>query len=188
MNKSKFILGIVIAFLGGAMVLESIISGTFHFARKLYQDFQTINIEVQTPQTPTKTLFFSAEEGQILSLWLRYPTTRQIENKNLKIAAFLIDENENILWELKEDFKFGHFRKSTRKVKYYKFGDYSVGKAFRGYLRYQFDGTWPPTEMSALVLRKSPPMRLPFKQIGFFVAGIFVLIVGVETIAKNFKI
>ena len=187
MNKSKFVLGIVIALLGGSMVLDSIISGTFYFTRKLYQDYQTMNIELHVPQAPRKTSFFCAKAGQTLSLWLRYATTRQIENKNLKLTAFLIDDDENIVWKVEENLQFGHIRKSARKVRYYKFGNYRVGKAFRGYLRYAFDGTWPPVKTSALILRKSPPVRLPLKQICFFIAGIFVCIVGIETMAKNLK-
>jgi hypothetical protein len=185
MNRSKIVLGIGIAVLGASMVLESIIAGTFHFTQRLYQDFETIHVELQAPKTPGKTSFFSVKNGQILSLWLRYCPTTQIENKNLKLAVFLIDEDGTILWNVKEDLQFGHIRKSARKVKYYKFGDYRVGKAFRGYLRYEFDGTWPSVKTSALVLRKSPPMRLPLKQIGFFMAGIFVFIIGIETMAKN---
>lgn len=187
MNRSKRILGIVIVILGGSMVLESTISGTFHFTQKLYQDFQTINIELQVPRTPRETSFFSVKEGQLLSLWLRYSPTSQIENKNLELAAFLIDEDDHILWNVKENLQFGHIRKSARKVRYYKFGDYRVGKAFRGYLRYEFDGTWPPVKAGALVLRKSPPARLPLKQIAFFIAGMFVFFVGIETIAKTLK-
>lgn len=186
MNKSKLILGIAITILSGAIMLESMISGIFHFTGNLYEDFQTFNIELQAPQAPLKTPFFSVEEGQILTIWIRY-ANRQIEHKNLKITVFLIDQDENIITEFGKDFRFGDFRNSTRKVRYSKLGKYNFRKEFRGYLQYELNGTWTPTKTSALVLRKSPSVFLPLKQIGFFVVGVFALFVGIETIAKNSK-
>lgn len=186
MNKSKLILGIVITLLSGSVMLESVVSGGSHFAGDQYEDFQTFKIELQAPQAPLKTPFFSVEEGQMLTVWLRY-ANRQIENKHLKITVSLIDSDENAIAEFGEDFRFGHFRNSARKVRYYELGKFNFGKAFRGYLQYELDGTWTPTKTSAFVLRKSPPVQLPLKQIGFFVVGIFALIVGIETIAKNSK-
>lgn len=187
MNNSKFILGISITLLGGFIMLEGMISGMFHFAEKLYEDFKVYSIELQASQAPINTSFFSAKEDQLFSVWLRY-STRQIENKYIKIAVSLIDEDENIITIFVGDLRFGPFRNSVKKIRYYKLGEYDFKKKFRGYIQYEFDGTWTPTETSALVLRKSPPVRLPLKQIGFFAVGIFALIVGLETISKNFKI
>lgn len=187
MTKSKFILGIAIALLGGFIALESMISGIFQFTGKLQEDFQVYNIELQTSQTPLKTSFFSAAKGQLFSIWLRY-ANKQIENKNINIAVSLIDDDENIIKEFREDLRFGPFRNSAKKIRYYKLGEYDFKNEFRGYIQYELDGTWTPTETSALVLRKSPPVRLPFKQIGLFVAGIFALIVGLETIFNNSKL
>lgn len=162
------------------------ISGKFHFAGNQYEDFQTINIELQALQAPLKTPFFSVEEGQILSVWFRY-AIRQIENKNLKISVFLIDEDENRIGEFGKEFRFGYFRNRERKVKYFKLGKFNFRKEFRGYLQYELDGTWTPTKTSALILRKSQPVLLPLKQIGFFVVGLFALFVGIEIIARNCK-
>jgi hypothetical protein len=184
MNKFKLILRIVVTILSGAIMLQSMISGKFHFAGNLYEDFQTLDIELQALQAPLKTPFFSVKKGQILSVWFRC-AIRQIENKNLKISVFLIDEDENIIGEFGKDFRFGYFHNRPRKVKYYKLGKHSFRKEFRGYLQYELDGTWTPTETSALVLRKSQPVLLPFKQIGFFVVGLVALFVGIETIARN---
>lgn len=186
MNQSKLILGIVITMLSGAIILESMISGKSHFAGDLYEDFQTINIELQALQTPLKTPFFSVEEGQILSVWFRY-AIRQIENKNLKISIFLIDEDEHIIGEFGKEFRFGDFSNRERKVKYFKLGKHTFRKEFRGYLQYELDGTWTPSKTSAFILRKSQPVPLPLKQIGFFVLGLFALFVGIETIARNSK-
>lgn len=184
MNKSKLILGMVITLLSGSIMLESMISGASQFADNQLEDFQTFNIALQAPQSPLKTPFFSVEEGQMLTVWLRY-ANRQIEHKHLKITVALIDRDENAITEFGEDLRFGPFRKSAWKVRYYELGKINFRKAFRGYLQYELDGTWTPTKTSAFVLRKSPPVQLPLKQIGFFVVGIFALIVGIETIAKN---
>lgn len=183
MNKSKFILAIVIAILGGFIMLESMISGMFHFTGELHEDFQVYSIELQASRTPLKTSFFSAEEDQLLSVWLRY-SNRRIQNKNIVIAVSLIDEDENVIKEFREDFQFKPFRNSSKKIRYYKLGEYEFEKAFRGYIQYEFEGTWTPSETSALVLRKSSPVRLPLKQISFFVVGIFALVVGLETTSR----
>jgi hypothetical protein len=182
----KFILGIAITLLGGFIMIESMISGMFHFTGKLHEDFKVYSIERQASQAPLKTSFFSAKEDQRFSVWLRY-SNRHIENKNIKIAVSLIDEDENIIMKFGEDLQFGPFRNSGKKIRYYKLGGYVFKEEFRGYMQYAFDGTWIPSETSALVLRKSPPVRLPLKQIGFFVMGIFALIVGLETISKYYK-
>ncbi len=186
MDKSKFILGIAITLLGGSVMLESMISGISHFTGKFHDNFQTYSIGLQAPRAALETSFISVEEGQLLSVWLKY-SNRQIENKNLKIAVFLIDEDGNIISKFEKDFRFGRFLNSVRKVRYNKLGEYYSSKEFRGYLHYELDGTWTPSKTSALVIRKSPPVFLPLRQIGFFMAGILVLIVGIETIAKNYK-
>jgi hypothetical protein len=186
LNKSKLILGIAITILGGFIILESMISGGFRFTEKLNEDFQVYSIELQASQAPLKTSFFSAEEDQLFSVWLRY-SNRQMRNKNINIAVSIVDEDENIITEFREDLQFGPFRNGAKKIRYYKLGEYDFKKGFRGYIQYELAGTWPPSETSALVLRKSPPVRLPLKQIGFFVVGIFALIIGLETISKNCK-
>lgn len=186
MNRPKLILGIAITLLGGSVMLESMLSGIFLFTGKYYGDFKTHSIELQESQTPMERSFISVEEDQLLSVWLKY-SDRQIDNKDFKIAVFLIDEDGNIVQKFEKDFRFGRFRNNIKKVRYNKLGDFHSSKEFRGYLRYELDGTWTPTKTSALVIRKSPPVILPFKQIGFFLAGIISLIAGIETIASNYK-
>ena len=162
-------------------MLESMISGIFHFTGKIYENFQIYNIGLQAS---LKTSFFSVKQGQIFSIWLRY-SNRQIENKNINITISIIDENENIIKEFLEDLRFGYLRNSKKRIRYYKLGEYCFKKGFRGYIQYELDGTWTPTDASALILRKSPPLLLPLKQIGFFLVGIVALIVGIDTIYKN---
>jgi hypothetical protein len=186
LKKLKLIPAIAFIILGGAIMLESMISGTLHFTGNSHEDFQTFNIERQPSQAPIKTSFFSVEKGQTLSVWFRC-SNRQLENKNLKIAVSLINEDGAVIWEAGKDFRFGNIRNSARRVKYYKLGNYNFKKEFRGYLHSELDGTWIPTTTSALVLRRSPHLLLPLKQIALFVAGIFVLIVGIETIVNSSK-
>ncbi len=186
MSKSKLILGIVLALLGGSIMLDSVISGTVYFSSKQNEDFQTWNIALQAPQAFQKTPFFSVEAGQRLSLWFRY-LNRQTGEKNLKITASLIDEDENVIREFKKDIRFSYLGNGAKKIRFLKLDAYHVQKEFRGYLRYELEGTWTPTPISAFILRKSPPIRLPLKQICSFVVGIVALIVGLETIARYFQ-
>jgi hypothetical protein len=186
MNRSKFVLGIAIALLGGAVMLESMLSGVSHFTGRYYGDFQTYSIELQASQLPLKTSFISVQKDQLLSVWFRY-SNRRIDHKELKIAVFLIDEDENLIRKFEKDLRFGRFRNSKKKVRYIKLGEYRPGKEFRGYLHYKLAGTWTPTKTSALVMRKSPPVMLPLKQLGFFLAGLITLIAGSETIVKTYK-
>ena len=168
-------------------MLASMISGIFHFSEKLYQDFQVFHIELQSSRAPLKTSFFSVKNGQVFSVWLRYSNRQRIENTNLKIAVSLVDEDGYLVAQFKEDFRFGYSRNRTRKFRYYKLGEHHFRNNFRGYLQYELDGAWPAVKTSALVLRQSPPLLLPLRQIGFFLAGIFVLIVGIEKMARHFN-
>lgn len=173
--------------LGGAIILASLISGAFHFSQKLYQDFQIVHIELQSSRAPRKTAFFSVKEGRSFSVWLRYSIDQRNEKTNLRLAVSLIDEDGYLTDQFSKDFRFGAFRDGARKVRYYKLGERRFTKNFRGYLQYELDGTWTPARTSALVLRQSPPLLLPLKQIGFFLGGIFVLFIGIEKMIKKDK-
>jgi hypothetical protein len=188
MRKSKFIRAIayVIAILGGFIMLESMISGIFHFTGKLYKDFKLYTIELQASRTPQRTTYFSAKAGQRFTVWLRY-ATKQVGNKHIDITVSLIDEDENMIKEFEGDLRFGDFRFSRKRVRYHKLGQYCFHKAFRGYMLYELGGTWIPTETSAIVMQKSPPLRFPLRQIGFFVIGVVALIFSIDTIVKHSK-
>jgi hypothetical protein len=188
MRETKFIrvVAFIIAILGGFMMLESMISGIFHSSGKLYEDFKLYTIELHASRTPLKTTFFSVKAGQFFSVWLRY-ATRQVGNKNIDITVSLIDEDENLIKEFEGDLRFGDFRASRKRVRYHKLGEYCFHKGFRGYMQYEFDGTWTPTETSALILRNTPPLRLPLRQIGSFIVGVVALILGIDTIVKHSK-
>lgn len=187
MNRSEVIQGIAVLILGGAITLASLISGIFHFSEKLYKDFHVFHIELQSSRTPFKTGFFTIKEGQLFSVWLRHANSPQNENTSLRIAVSLIDEDGNLAGEFSKDFRFGAFRNSARKIRYLKLGEHPFRKSFRGYMQYELEGSWTPSKTSALVLRQSPPLQLPLKQIGFFLAGILVLFVGIGKMAKNLK-
>ena len=64
MKKSNLILGIAITLLGGAIMVESIISAIFLFTGNAYEDFQVLNIEHQERQAPLESPFFSIESHQ----------------------------------------------------------------------------------------------------------------------------
>jgi gamma-glutamylcyclotransferase (GGCT)/AIG2-like uncharacterized protein YtfP len=185
-KKSNLILGIAIALLGGAIMVESMISAISLFAGNAYEDFQVLNIEHQERQAPLKSSFFSIEEGQLLSVWLRY-SNRRMKNTAFKLDVYLVDEDANRVKKFRGDFRFGRFHNSAKKVRFYKLGEHRFKNEFRGYLQYVLDGTWTRAKTGALVLRKSQPLYFPLKQIGFFVAGLFALFVGIETLKKFYE-
>jgi hypothetical protein len=188
MRKPKFILGITLAmiFFGGFIMLESVLSGISHFTGKLSEDFKLYTFELQSSQAPLRTTFFSAKAGQLFTIWLRY-SNRQIENKNIDITVSIVDEDENTIKKFERDLRFSDFRSGKKRVRYQKLGEYCSDRGFRGYMQYELGGTWTPTEASALILRKSPPLLLPLRQIGFFIIGIVAIIVGIDTIVKLSK-
>lgn len=184
MNKAKFTSGIVIALLGGAIMLFSMLSAIIHLTGKLYKDIRTFNINLQASRTSSVTAKFSIEKEKALSLWLKLPN-RQIENKDFKIDVFLIGENDALDAKFGEDFKLGYFRNSSGKGQYYKLGSHSFPSGFNGYLRYEAKGKWAPPFKGELVLRESSASSFPVEQIKLFVAGILGLVIGISTIVKN---
>jgi hypothetical protein len=189
MKKSKLsrTIAYLIAFLGAFLMFESTISGIFHFSGKLYEEFKLYTIELQAAETPLRTTFFSAKAGQHFTVWLRYATW-QIENKQIDITLSLIDDDEHMIKQFERGLRFGDFLSRQKRVRYHKLGEHRFDSGFRGYMQYELDGTWTPTETSALVYRKSPPLRLPLRQMGSFVVGIVALIVAIDTIVKHSKL
>ena len=184
MHKVKFTLGIVFAVLGGTIMLFSMVSAITHIAGSLYEDLRTFNIDLRNSPSSSTTSVFSLAEEKSLSLWLRLPD-RRIENKAFAIDVFLVGKNDTVEDEFNEDFKFGYSRNSSEEGQYYKLGSHSFPGGFNGSFRYETTGEWVPPFNGQLVLRQGSAFSVPVKQIGFFVAGIFVLLVGIGTIAKN---
>ena len=165
-------------------MLISMIFGIIQYSGSLYENIQVFGIELPSPPAALKTSLFTIEENQIISVWLKYPD-RRIENKDFKIAISLVGQNGKFLAKFVEDFNFGYFRNSTGEGQYYKLGEHAFKNGFIGYLQYETGGTWIPTRAVKLVLRRPLPFSLPLKQIGFFIMGIFVLVTGIATIAKD---
>jgi hypothetical protein len=186
MNKTKILLGILIAIAGGVVMITSMVFAIINFAGNLYEDIHVFNINLQTPSAPSITTGFSIKEEKDLSLWLKAPN-RQIENKDFEIEVFLIEKNDSADTKFNEDFRFGYSRNSSGEGQYYKLGKHSFQSGFNGYFRYKTKGTWVPAFKGNLVLRQELTSSFPVKQMGFFVIGIFVLVVGIGTIAKNSK-
>lgn len=184
MNKTKVILGILITVAGGIIMITSMVFAIIHFAGSLYKDIHTFDIMLRSAPVSATTTGFSIEEESDLSIWLKLPD-RRIENKDFEIAVFLIGQNDVVVAELNEDFGFGYFRNSSGTGQYYKIGEHTFPSGFNGSLRYETKGTWVPPFNGELVLRQSSTASLPIRKIGLFVLGLFVLIVGIGTIAKN---
>ena len=186
MNKTKVIPGILITIAGGTIMITSMVFAIIHFAGNLYDDIYTFNVDMLLSSTPAITKKISIKEKKELSLWLKLPN-RQIENKDLKITVFLIDENNNVVAEFNENFRSGYFRNSSGDGQFYKIGQYSFPSGFNGYLRYETKGKWVPPFKGKFVLRQASVASFPIKQISSFIIGIFFLVVGIGTIAKNCK-
>lgn len=187
MNRTKVILGILITVAGGIIMVTSMVFTIIHFAGSLYEDIHTFDINLQASSTPSRTTGFSIEAEKDLSLWLKLPN-RQIENKGFEIDVFVIGKNDIVTAKFNEDFKFGYFRNSSGKGQYYKIGEHSFRSGFNGYLRYETKGKWIPPFKGKLVLRQRSTSSFPTKQIGLFVLGIFLLVVGIGTIVKNSRV
>ncbi len=186
MNKTKVMPGILITVAGGTVMIISMVFAIIHFSGSLYKDIYTFNIDLQSSSMSVTSKRFFIKEEKELSLWLKLPN-RQIENKDFKINVFLIDENNNVVAEFNENFRFGYFRNSSGEGQYYKTGQYSFPSGFNGYLRYETKGKWVPPFKGKRVLRQASVSSFPTKQIGLFIIGIFLLVVGIGIIAKNSK-
>jgi len=186
MNRAKVTLGILITVAGGIIMVTSMVFAIIHFSGNLYEDIQTFNINLRTSSAPSTTTEFSIKEGKDISLWLKLPN-RQIENKNFVIDISFIYGNDMVETKFNEDFSSGYFRNSSGKGQYYKIGKHLFRNSFNGYLSYKTKGKWVAPFRGALVLREDPASSFPIKQIGLFIIGIFVLVVGICTIAKNSK-
>ena len=184
MNKAKFILGIFITILGGAVMLISMVFGIIHFAGSLYRNVQILDIDLKTFNVVQKTTIFELKKGQIISAWLKYPN-RRLENENFNIYIHFVDKNEVIPGKLGASFSSGYFRNSAGQGQYYWLGEHDFNKNFNGCIQYKTTGSYLPTETGKLVLRQSLPFSLPVKHLLFFMAGIFILIIGIGTIVKN---
>ncbi len=180
------IFGILITVAGGIIIATSMVFAIMHFAGSLYKDLHIFNINLQATPVPLKTKEFSIKEGKELSLWLKLPN-REIENKDFAMSVFLIGKNDIVDTKFNEDFRFGYFRNSSGEGQYYKIGKHHFHSGFNGYFRYETKGKWVPSFEGKLVLRQDSSSFYPVKQIGLFVVGIFVLVVGIGTIVKNSK-
>jgi hypothetical protein len=184
MSKTKFILGIMITVLGGLVMLVSMVFGIIHIAGSLYRNSQVLDVNLKTVNVTQKTRPFEIKKGQIISVWLKYPD-RQLENKDFKIGLSFVNAKEVASGEMGEDFNAGYSRNSAGNGQYYWLGKHGFQDNFKGCLQYKVNGTYVPVETGKLVLRESLPLSLPLKHILFFIAGIFTLIIGIGTIAKN---
>lgn len=186
MNKTKFLLGILITILGAIIMLVSMVSGIALFAEAIYEDIYAFPARLSISTDNLETDSFSVKAGNNFSLWLKVPN-RKIENKDFTFSANLVEQNGRTIADFGEDFRFGYLRNSYGRGQYYKLGSHNFRDDFIGYLSYATSGKWIPPYDGFLVIRKSNPLTLPLKQIGIFVTGIFILITGIGTIAKNKK-
>lgn len=177
-------MGIVITVLGGLVMLVSMVSGIIHFAGSMYRNVKILDVNLKTFNVIQKTTPFELKKGQNISVWLKYPD-RRLENKNFNIRIHFVDKNEVIPGKHGASFSVGYYRNSAGQGQYYWLGEHDFKDSFKGYMQYKNTGSYVPTETGKLVLRRSLPLSLPLKHILYFMAGIFILIIGIGTIVKN---
>ena len=151
-------------------MLVSMVFGIIHFAGSLYRNVQILDIDLKASNVTRKTTSFELEQGQIISVWLKYPN-RRLENKDFKISLSFVDKNKAIPGKLGEDFNTGYFRNSAGQGQYYWLGEHDFNKNFKGCIQYKTTGSYLPTETGKLVLRQSLPFSLPVKHLLFFMSG-----------------
>ena len=184
MNNMKTILGILVTIAGGVVMVTCMVFAIIHVAGSLYEDVHSFDVVLPVSPESSATPLFSIKAGKLLSLWLKTPD-RQIENKAFEINVSLLNENGDAQADFNEDFKFGFLRNSAGNGQFYRLGEYRFDDSFNGYFRYEVVGNWRPQYKTSLVLRETKSVAMPVKQIGGFVLGVFVLITGIGTIAKN---
>jgi hypothetical protein len=68
MNKTKFILGILITVLGGIVMLISMVFGIINVAGNLYRNVQILDVNLKAFNVTLKTASFELEKGQSISV------------------------------------------------------------------------------------------------------------------------
>ena len=184
MNKLKFILGSFIIIFSGIMMIVSMVLGIVSVAKGLYKDVYTFPVSLSISTESSKTDSFTAKKGDDFFVWLKVPD-RRIENKDFKTTGFFINQKAEVISEFKENFKLGYLRNSFGRGQYYKLGVHSFESDFQGWINYTIGGKWSPPYNGFLVIRQRKSFSFPVREIGVFVAGILLLIIGVGTVVKN---
>ena len=182
-NKTKIVLGVFIALLGGIIMVTNMVFAIISTSGKLYEDAYIFDVNFQEfLKTPQLTI----NKNQKLSIWLKVPN-RQIENKDIEFTASLVGRDDNVNAKFNENFRLGYLRNSSGTGQYYRLGEHHFDDNFNGYFRCETKGKWIPPYKGHLVLREGKGISVPVKNIGLFIIGIFILMVGIGTIIKNSK-
>jgi hypothetical protein len=184
MHKPKLILGTLLTIMGGGIMLIGIVLGTHRSISRSYRDIYTFPVSLtQISESENKIRFRT--RGQVdFSFWLKVPN-RKIEHKKFSFNVTLVSSSGRRQNSFGENFRFGYFRNSTVNGQYYKLGRYRSDSEFNGYLYYRGDGKWKPAQDGAIVLRRQENVTLPVKSIYVFTVGLFGMLLGIGTIAKN---
>ena len=167
-------------------MLVSMIFGIIYFAGAMYEDIHAFPAKLSFPSEIMETASFTAIAEDDLSIWLKL-SDRQIENKDFTLQVLFLEEKGKTIADINKNFRFGYIRNSSGRGQYYKLSNHNFKNDFTGFLSYKTSGTWIPPYDGLLVIRRQNSIPLPLKHIGIFVAGFFILITGIGSIAKNKK-
>lgn len=184
--KNKFIAGIFIIILGSGIMLFTMIQIIILSAGYLYKNVQEFPVTFVSDETPGQTPNFTLPVGGPFSVWLRLPD-RKIENKNIIFSVYLMTSEGQTFKTFKEDFNIGYFRNSVGQNQYYRLGSFPVEEEFDGYFVYSHKGSWLPPYPGQLTVREIKGGVFPVKHILVFVLGLYLLLIGIKTINKNYK-
>lgn len=185
-KKERFVIGIMLAIIGGTIMITSLVFGIIKFANNRYDDIYTFTVKLTGQKKDSFCGSFFARKKEELSFWLKVPD-RRIENRDFQLGINISDREKSIDTSWKNDFKFGYWRNSSGQGQYYHLGTYVFETNFMGSLCYKTSGTWTAPYNGALVVRRKHPMEAPYKDIVFFFTGMLFITLGLEAIAKNKK-
>jgi len=183
-KKEKFIIGILLAIIGGTLVITSLVFGIIRVAKGLYTDVASFPVEMSMQKGEKGVGIFTAGKDEIFSFWLKVPD-RKIEKQDFNLSISLQDETRETTATWKNNFSFGYMRNSYGEGQYYRLGTHRFNSDFRGKISYVCSGSWIPPYNGTIVARKVTKIIIPLKHINVCLLGALVSLIGIFATLKN---
>ncbi len=185
-TKERIVLGIMAAIFGGTVIITSLVFGIISIANSRYNDIHTFTVTLTGQKEVSACGNFTAKKNEHLSFWLKVPD-RRIENRDFQLSVNISDFNKATDTTWKNDFRFNSWRNSSGQGQYYHLGTYDFKNDFTGSICYKNTGKWVAPYNGALVIRRIKPFKMPWRDLGFFLSGLLLFVLGLKTFLKNKK-
>ncbi len=182
--NEKFIVGIIIAIVGGTLFVTSFVFGVLHLLNGSYLDMYSFPVRLSAIEENPGIGEFTVKNKNELSFWLKVPD-RRIENQNITLTVEISDHSDKTITSFCGIFKGKDFRNGLSFGQYYYIGKYLFDKNFKGKIKYTNAGQWiaPYNGMRVIIIAKPyspPPLNFALSSI----IGLFVFLKGTRTINK----